>query len=241
MIKTIHWFAYLWLSMLKPRFQLMRLNRQGKIAERDACAHAIARKWAQSAIASNGSEIKVIGNENVPASGGVLFIANHQSNFDIPILIGFVPRDKGFIAKHEMLKIPVFSRWMRYLGCLFIDRGDARQSLKVLNEAAERLKQGHSLVIFPEGTRSKDGTVGQFKSGSLKIAVKANVPIVPITINGSMNIMPKGTSFIKSACVEVIVSPPLILDELPDKDTNLIAEKVRSIIVANLGINSPAK
>jgi len=93
--------------MLKPRFKLMWLNHRHKTAERDSCAQAIARNWARSAISANGSVIKVSGIENVPTAGGVLFIANHQSNFDIPILIGFVPRDKGFIAKNELLKVPV--------------------------------------------------------------------------------------------------------------------------------------
>jgi len=214
----------------------MQLSRRHKTAERDACAHAIARNWARSAIAANGSVIKVTGSHNVPDTGGVLFVSNHQSNFDIPIFIGFVPRDKGFIAKYELSKVPLFSMWMRYLGCVFINRNDARQSLAMLSAAAERLKQGHSLVIFPEGTRSKDGTLGNFKSGSLKIALNANVPIVPVTINGSMNIMPKGTSFIKSANVEVIISPPLIPGQMPEHDLKSITEKIRGTIAANLAI-----
>jgi 1-acyl-sn-glycerol-3-phosphate acyltransferase len=234
MLKTFHWYAYLWLSMLKPRIKLRRLNRQNKIVERDTCAHDIARRWAKKGIAANGSVISVKGIENVPEKGGVLFISNHQSNFDIPILIGFVPRDKGFIAKKELGKIPVFSMWMKYLGCVFIDRKDARKSLQLLNEAAERLKKGHSLVIFPEGTRSSDGKVGQFKPGSLRLALKANVPIIPVTIRGSMDIMPKGTSFIKSAKVEVILSPPLILDDIVEKDPAAITEKIRNIIIENL-------
>jgi 1-acyl-sn-glycerol-3-phosphate acyltransferase len=233
-IKTIQWFAYLWLYMLMPKFKLTRLSLQHKIAERDACAHAVARKWAQKAITANGSIIKVKGIENVPSSGGVLFVSNHQSNFDIPIFIGFVPRDKGFIAKIELLKVPVFRKWMKNLGCLFIDRRDARQSLTAISQAAEKLKEGHSLVIFPEGTRSSDGKLGRFKPGSLKLGIKANVPIVPVTINGSKNIMPKGTSLIRSAEVEVIISPPLILDELAEKDPNSVTEKVRNIISANL-------
>lgn len=234
MLKTISWFAYLWWSMLIPRFKLMKLNRQGKIAERDACAHAIARKWAQSGLAMNGSTIKVIGIENVPTSGGVLFVANHQSNFDIPILVGHVPRDKGFIAKLELLKVPSFSRWMKYIGCIFIDRKDARQSLAAINDAAERLKAGHSIVIFPEGTRSADGTLGPFKAGGLRLALKARVPIVPITISGSKNIMLKGTSIIRSASVTVIISPPLLPEEYKDLDSNQISEVVRNTIISNL-------
>jgi 1-acyl-sn-glycerol-3-phosphate acyltransferase len=212
----------------------MKLSRQGKIAERDACVHAIARKWAQSGLRMNGSAIHVSGIGNVPETGGVLFVSNHQSNFDIPILLGHVPRDKGFIAKLELLKVPAFSRWMKYIGCIFIDRKNPRQSLKALSEAAERLKAGHSIVIFPEGTRSADGTIGPFKAGGLRLAIKAGVPIVPVTISGSMNIMPKGSSVIKSARVKVIISPPIVPEEFKGMDSNQISEKVRNSIVSNL-------
>jgi 1-acyl-sn-glycerol-3-phosphate acyltransferase len=220
--------------MLIPRFKLINLSRQEKIAERDSCAHAIARKWAQSGLKMNGSKIVVSGTENVPKTGGVLFVANHQSNFDIPILIGHVPRDKGFIAKLELLKVPTFRRWMKYIGCIFIDRKDPRQSLTAINEAAERLKAGHSIVIFPEGTRSADGTVGPFKAGGLRLAIKAGVPIVPVAISGSKNIMPKGTSIIRSAKVNVIISPPLLPDVFKEMDSNQISEKVRNIIISKL-------
>ena len=233
MYKTISWFAYLWWYLLMPKFKLIRLNWQGKIAERDALTHTIARKWAKSALAMNGSTIKVSGIENVPKTGGVLFVANHQSNFDIPILVGHVPRDKGFIAKSELLKVPFFRRYMKYIGCVFINRRDTRQSLDAMNDAAERLKAGHSLVIFPEGTRSADGTVGLFKPGSLKLALKAGVPIVPVTINGSLNIMIKGSSLIQSATVRVVISAPIYSEEIKGIDSNVIAQKVRSIIVAN--------
>lgn len=233
MIKTISWFAYLWWYLLKPKFNLIKLNRQGKIAERNALTHVIARKWAQSALKMNGSTILVTGLENVPKTGGVLFVSNHQSNFDIPIFIGHVPRDKGFIAKLELSKVPYFRRYMSYIGCVFIDRSDARQSLTAMNEAAESLKAGHSLVIFPEGTRSADGTVGVFRPGSLKIGIKAGVPIIPVTINGSMNIMSKGSSLIRSATVKVLISNPITFDEYKGMDSNEIAQKVRSVIVAN--------
>ena len=217
-----------------PRFKLMKLNRQGKIAERDACAHSIARNWAKSGLKMNGSSIHVTGIENVPKTGGVLFVANHQSNFDIPILVGHVPRDKGFIAKLELLKVPSFSRWMKYIGCIFIDRKDPRQSLTAIKNAAERLKAGHSIVIFPEGTRSADGTVGPFKAGGLRLAMKAGVPIVPVTISGSKNIMPKGSSLIKSAHVNVLISPPLMPGEFKNMDSNQISEIVRNTIISNL-------
>lgn len=233
MLKTISWFTYLWWSMLKPRFRLKKLNRLGKTTERDACAHEIARKWARNALQMNGSSIQVSGIENVPASGGVLFVSNHQSNFDIPIFIGHIPRDKGFIAKLELLKIPTFRRWMRYLGCIFINRKDPRQSLAAITNAAEQLKAGHSFVIFPEGTRSADGTVGQFKAGAFRLAVQATVPIVPVTIAGSKDIMQKGSSIIKSARVNVVIAPPLLPGTYMKMDSNQISDRVRNTIISN--------
>jgi 1-acyl-sn-glycerol-3-phosphate acyltransferase len=237
MYKTIQWFAYLWFHMLLPRPRLIWLRLQKRIKERDTCANEVARNWARKAIAANGSKIKIFGIENVPTTGGVLFISNHQSNFDIPIFIGFIPRDKGFIAKVELMKVPVFRMWMKALGCIIVNRHDARQSLLALNLAAERLKEGHSLVVFPEGTRSSDGKLGHFKSGGFKLAFMAEVPIVPLTINGSMDIMPKGTSLIKSAEVEVIISPPVFPQE--EKDIHDTVEKVRGIILSNLRYARP--
>ena len=214
----------------------MKLNRQGDISGRDACAHAIARRWAQKGLAMNGSSIQVSGIENVPRNGGLLFVGNHQSNFDIPILVGHVPRDKGFIAKLELLKVPAFSRWMKNIGCIFIDRNDPRQALDTINEAAERINAGHSMVIFPEGTRSADGSIGVFKAGSLRLAIKSGVPIVPVTISGSKDIMPKGSSIIKSASVKVIISPPMRPEEFEGMDSRQIAEKVRNVIVSNMNL-----
>jgi len=180
-IKTIQWYAYLWLNMLKPRFRMVWLRLQNNIAGRDACAQAAARNWARKAITANGSVIQVTGIENIPLSGGVLFVSNHQSNFDIPILIGFLPRDKGFIAKAELLKIPVFRMWMKALGCVFINRKDARQSLVALNQAAEKLKAGHSLVIFPLLFFPKAPAAATGNSVGLKPEA-SNLPFMPMCL-----------------------------------------------------------
>ena len=237
MIRAIIWFAYFWSYLFYTAFILIKvkaLDKQNKLVQRDELTHETARKWAKAIVGFSGSSIKVIGQENIPKDGGVLFVANHQSNFDIPILIGFVTRPKGFIAKLELMKVPVFSSWMKYIGCIFIDRGDVRQSLKAIKEGAERLVEGHALVIFPEGTRSKDGIVGEFKPGSLKLAMKSKVPIIPVTIKGSMNMMPKDKFVVRPSKVEVIISPPIIIDEIYEKDSSKITEKVRNIIIDNL-------
>jgi 1-acyl-sn-glycerol-3-phosphate acyltransferase len=176
----------------------------------------------------------VTGEENLHKEGPVLFVSNHQGNFDIPILLGFIDKPKAFIAKKELTKIPILRTWMEYMQCVFIDRSDARQSLKAINRGAELLQEGYSQVIFPEGTRSEDGTLREFKPGSLKLALKANVPIIPITIKGSYNMMPKGDWKIKAAKVEVIISPPVSTENVSVKESNELTEKVKTIIESHL-------
>ena len=237
MIKTIIWFVYFGLYLLGTVPALMkvkRLDREGQISERDLLIHQTARRWARSLVNFTGAQIQVIGEENVPREGPVLFVSNHQGNFDIPILLGFIDKPKAFIAKKELKKIPILCTWMEYMQCVFIDRGDPRQSLKAINRGAELLKEGYSQVVFPEGTRSEDGTMGEFKPGSLRLALKADVPIIPITIRGAYDMMPKGDWKIRAAKVEVIISPPVSVENVSSKESNELTDKVREMIKAKL-------
>ena len=181
-----------------------------------------------------GASVKVTGAENVPLDRTVLFVSNHQGSFDIPIMLGCIDKPKAFIAKVELLKMPIISTWMKQLNCVFLDRNDPRQSLRTMNEATEYLKKGYSMVIFPEGTRSKGRTMGEFKAGSLRIGMKAGVPIIPVTIKGSFKLMEQNGSIIKPAEVEVIISEPIETSELTKEQSSGLHEKVRSIIEANL-------
>ncbi len=115
----------------------------------------------------------------------VLFVSNHQGSFDIPLLLGYIDKPKAFIAKWELRYLPFIGSWMKELGCIFIKRNDFRQTLKAFKGAGEVFKKGQSLVIFPEGTRSRSSKLGEFKRGSLKIALREKVPVVPVTIKGS--------------------------------------------------------
>ncbi|MFT9497777.1 lysophospholipid acyltransferase family protein [Anaerosolibacter sp.] len=237
MVKTIIWFIYFGLYLLGTVPALMKvksLDQQGRIQERDKIIHQTARGWAKSLVNFTGAQIQVTGEENIPKEGSVLFVSNHQGNFDIPILLGFIDKPKAFIAKKELKKIPILRTWMEYMQCVFIDRQDARQSLKAINRGTELLKEGYSQVIFPEGTRSEDGTIGEFKAGSLKLALKANVPIIPISIKGSYNMMPKGDWKIKAAKVEVIISPAVSTENVAVKESNELTDRVREIIAAKL-------
>jgi 1-acyl-sn-glycerol-3-phosphate acyltransferase len=237
MFRTIVWFACFWLYLIRIMpgyFKANRYLKEGKIKERDELVDSVASKWAKDLLKLAGARVKVTGAENVPSDRAVLFVSNHQGNFDIPILLGCINKPKAFIAKIEMLKMPIIRTWMRQMNCVFLDRQDLRQSLKVMNEATEYLKLGYSMSIFPEGTRSKGKAMGEFKPGSLRIAIKANVPIVPLTIKGSYKLMEENGFVIKPADVEIVISEPIETAGLTKEQTNELNEKVRAIIAGNL-------
>jgi len=241
MLRTIVWFAYFWiyLILILPKyFEANRLLKTGKIKERDKLVAEVAAKWARDLLKLAGARVKVTGAENVPTDRTVLFVGNHQGNFDIPILLGYIDKPKAFVAKIELLKLPMIRTWMKHMNCVFMDRNDMRQSLKVMNEATEYLRQGYSTVIFPEGTRSKGEAMGEFKPGSLRIAVKAGVPIVPVTIKGSYRLMESNGYLIKPADVEVIISAPIETSGLTKEQINELNDEVRSIIAYNAGFES---
>ena len=144
--------------------------------------------------------------------------------------MGFIDKPKGFIAKIELSKLPLVHTWMKLIQCVFMDRKDLRQSLKAMDQGIQILKSGQSMVIFPEGTRSKGGPMGEFKKGSLRLAQKTNVPIVPIAISGSYKIMEERVFRITPAEVDVRIGKPILLQELPQDMAKNAIELVESTI-----------
>jgi len=208
-----------------------KLNDAGKIKEKDAIVEAQAIEWGQKMFNMSGSTLEVIGAEKVLTDQSVVFVANHQGNFDIPLIAGFVPTPKGFVSKEEIGNLLIFGKWMKLMNCVFIKRGNPREALKSINEAAKQIKAGYSQVIFPEGTRSKDGKLKEFKAGALKIAIKSKAPIIPITIIGTKDIMKKKSPIIKPAKVKLIIGDPVYV---ADESTNELAEKLQNVIQGNI-------
>ncbi len=232
MFRTFFWFVYfcIYLIAIYPSLlKVKRLEELEKTDEHDQLTNETAKKWARALVKFAGVTVSTRGNEKIP-SGSVLFVSNHQGNFDIPLLLGYVEKPKAFIAKIELLKFPLIRTWMTHMKCVFMDRSDVRQSLKVINQAADHLKEGYSMVIFPEGTRSKGENLGEFKAGSLKLALKAKVPIVPITISGSYKIMEQNGIIIKPAHVEITIHDPIPTTSLTKEDATELPERVREVI-----------
>lgn len=236
MARTILWFAYFWLFQLVSTLFLLAYFLLGVLGARSRQARLlgwITRAWARQMIGLAGGRIEVSGLENLPAAGGVLFVANHQGAFDIPLLIGFLPGIKGFVSKKENFRLPIVSTWMRLLGCIVIDRGDLRQSARAIARGIDALRAGRSLVIFPEGTRSQSGRMNAFKEGSFKLATRSGAAIVPLTIDGSFRLLEGHHGRVTPGIVHLTVHPPLSPGERGDGAVGL-AERVQRIIASAL-------
>lgn len=179
-----------------------------------------------------GTTVIVRGEENVPKEEPVLYIGNHRSYFDILITYVRVPRPTGYIAKKEMLKWPLLVNWMKNLHCLFLDRNDVKQGLKIILTAIEKVKSGISICIFPEGTRNKvNHTFMEFHEGSFKIASKTGCPIVPMTIYNSADIFEDHLPKIKKTKVILDYGKPIYVKELSKEDQKKIGAYTKNKIM----------
>jgi 1-acyl-sn-glycerol-3-phosphate acyltransferase len=167
-----------------------------------------ARLWARLGLALGGVTVTLAGSEHLP-EGPVVFMSNHQSNFDILALLAAMPRQIHWIAKKELFEIPIFGPSMRRGGYIPLDRGDGRKALQSMDEAAITIHQGKSVVLFPEGTRTTDGNLLPFKRGGFILARKADVPVIPVTINGSGRINPANQIKLHSGNIRITLHPPV--------------------------------
>ena len=179
-----------------------------------------------------GAKKTVIGEKNIPDEP-CLFVSNHRSNFDILLIHTSTRHDLGFIAKKEMDKIPLLNIQMRNIGCIFLDRDDVKAGLASINAAAENIKKGVSMCVFPEGHRSKKPNMemGEFRAGALKVAEKANCPIVPVAVIDSDTLMEQTGKFkIVSGKAKVIFGEPIYVNQLDRQEKRKVAERVEKEI-----------
>jgi len=200
------------------------------IADRSgASPHWIARSWSLFVLRVCGIRINVDGEGNIPLSPAI-FAANHASAFDIPILFGRLPLSFRIIYKRSLALLP-FVGWHLFLGGhIAIDRGNPFKARKSLELAAKRIRSGTSVVVFPEGTRSADASIGLFKRGSFLLAIDAGVPIVPVSLVGVKRVVPHGVFSLKPGPVAIRIHPPVPPRESREEAEALAAE-VRDIIV----------
>ncbi|MCL2618627.1 MAG: 1-acyl-sn-glycerol-3-phosphate acyltransferase [Defluviitaleaceae bacterium] len=226
--------AILWMAATLPaQLSIPRKRRQLSPEAFAEFIHSIGYNFSRSHVDFTGSRIHVTGAERIP-EGAVLFVANHQSYFDAAVFLGYIPKPLGLVAKAELQKLPVLRRWMEEYQCVFLDRADIRKSAKAINRGIEILKSGRSLVIFPEGTRSRSREMLDFKAGSFKLATKAKVPVVPVTIDGTYMILEDNNGFIRATDVDVYIHEPIPTADLSPEEAAALPQRVRAIIRAKL-------
>lgn len=209
-----------------------RVKSKGTQEDVDKFMFKIGKRWARRTLKITGTTMEVHGEENL-VDGPCLFVANHQSYMDVPIIVSIAKSHLGFVAKKELAEVPLFGVWIRRTRSLFLDRENTREAIKVIIEGVKYLKEGHSLCIFPEGTRSKSNNVGTFKKGSLKLALKSGVPIVPVTIDGTYRVLEENNR-LRKAHVIVTVDKPIYTDEMTKEEQNDLIDEIRAMIVENL-------
>jgi 1-acyl-sn-glycerol-3-phosphate acyltransferase len=196
-------------------------------------AHKIANIWARILLILSNTKVKVIGIENILAGRPQIFMANHQSDFDILIVLSQIPGQFRWIVKKELFNIPIFGTAMRNAGYIEIDRQNHERAIISVDEAARKIREGKSVMSFPEGTRSREGSIKPFKKGMFHLAIKSGVPIVPISIIGSNDIMPKRSLHIKPGKVTMVIDKPIDVNEYTIENRHELIDRVRNVIIRN--------
>lgn len=165
---------------------------------------------------------------------GIIYVCNHQSNLDIPVIVSALHMDVGFVAKKEMKSWPFFNIWMRKSKCIFLNRENPREGIKDIKEAVKVIKEGYPIVIFPEGERTLDGEILRFKKGSFKLATETNGIIIPLTLKGTFDIQKRGEWKMKrNQLVTIVVDEPIYVSSLSKEELKDLSTTVREIIENN--------
>lgn len=200
----------------------------------DAAYYKVVNDWAKYTMKTIGVNVQTEGLENIP-EGNCLFVANHQSYVDIPLILSQIDKPIGFIAKKQLNKVPFMSFWMKKINCVFLNRESVREAVESINEGVNNLESRCSMMIFPEGTRSRGDKLGEFKKGSMKLAIKSSVPIVPLTICGSYKAYEQNNTF-TAANVKLKVGKPIYTNNLSKEEKKNLSDYIKSIIEQNYEI-----
>ncbi len=192
----------------------------------------IARRWLGWIFRSCGLRLEIEGLEHVRRAQPVVIMSNHQSVLDIGALVLSLPISWRFVAKRELLRIPFFGWALALSGQIMIDRSDRARSVASLKRAARRIRSGVNVIIFPEGTRSTSGALRPFKSGGFHLAIEAGAPIVPATVSGSFELIPKRSLKVRSGTIKVVYGAPIPTEGLGVEDRHRLKQRVREAIKA---------
>jgi 1-acyl-sn-glycerol-3-phosphate acyltransferase len=193
--------------------------------------HWIPRTYSKLVLRLFGIAVNVKGGENVQAGQPYVFVSNHASLFDIPAVVHGIPVRIHIVYKKELEHIPFFGWGLKFgSNYIAIDRGRGPEAAESLDRAVEKIRGGKSVLLFAEGTRTKDGKLQPFKRGAFNLAVRAGVPVVPVTINGSYNILPKGTFKVNPGAITLILDKPIEIQKNGKEEELKLMEAVHKVI-----------
>lgn len=203
-------------------------------------SHRIAQWWAQMLLRICRVQVQVAGLERIAPEGSYVFVANHQSYMDVPVVLANISTQFRFMANKYLFKIPFLGHHLKRAGHLPVDHSNPRESLRMMSEAARVIReQGISILIFPEGARSY-GELGEFKEGAAYVAIRAGVPVVPIRLEGLERILPRGSMFLKGGSVKMIVGEPISTVDYSLQERAALSRKMREAIIRLGGSSSDA-
>ena len=237
-LRTIALFVYLFGYMIVHYATLRRAERALAAGDLDTVEQIVKAnipRWSRGILRVTGARMTVEGQKNIPA-GPCVFVGNHRSYYDIPILLTALDAPHGILAKEELEKIPLLNRWMKLLGCVFVKRDDIRASVKALNDATAIVEGGRSFVIFPEGTRYKgeEGGAGEFKAGAFRIAVKTGAPVVPVALTGARALFETNGNRCRPGSVRIKIMSPIQTAGMSKAEQKQLPDAVRPSILAAL-------
>jgi len=193
--------------------------------------HACARAWSRLILATSGIRVRVEGLENITPNAAI-YCVNHQSAMDIPVLFVNLPVQFRFVAKRSLFNMPFMGWHLRRSGHIPVDRDRPREAMKGMRKIAKEIREGKSVLFFPEGHRSRNGQLLPFKAGSFYIAILAGVPIVPITINGTPNVLKPDTYHVRAGQTEMIIHPAISTEGVTLHDVETLSQKVKDAIAS---------
>lgn len=196
---------------------------------------AVARAWARCLLSVSGVRVKAEGLEKIAPNGSYVFVSNHLSYMDTPVVLANIPAQFRFLAKSGLFQIPLLGTHLARAGHIPVPREDARAAVKTMTTAAQVIRErGISLLIFPEGGRSPDGDLASFKEGAAYIAIRAGVPLVPIALKGTREILPYGSGHVRSGRVTMRIGDPIPTDQVQLRDRGQITDQLRDRIASML-------
>ncbi len=218
----LFWLYTMIISALFVLAMTLRLRRAGEF---------IIQLWSRVFLWVPPMSYAVSGTEHVEPGTQYFFLANHLSNFDIPLLFRAIPTPIRYLAKAELYRIPVFAQALKVAGIVKIDRGAGATSYAAINEGVARAKaSGYSLIVFPEGTRSRDGALHPFKKGAFRMAISTGLPVVPVTVNGTWEVWPPGSKLFYKGHADVVIHAPIETSDLTVKDIDALRTQVYGVI-----------